>query len=502
MASFNAEYTPLEEIPKLRTELRDSFASGLTLPPAFRIQQLRQLARMCQENKDAIAEAVAQDLAKPKIEVFSAEVGPVIERSLYAAERLHEWTRPEKIEVNTPWQKEWDTRLYRLPKGVVLVIAPWNYPVILSLQPLGGAIAAGCCVVLKLSEVAPHYASLLTRLLPQYLDSRAYRIVNGAVPEVTKVLELQWDHIFYTGHGAIARIVSAAAAKHLTPLTLELGGKSPVIIDPASDLTLAARRVLYGKFNNAGQICVCPDYVLIPASAKPAFIAALQDAYKEWFPNGCLESDDFGSIVNPTHHARLKGLLDRTKGRIVMGGRVGDDKKGRMVRMELTVVDGVGQEDALMEGEIFGPILPILEVRDVDEAIEFVRARPHPLVLYAFTQDDDVRRKVLLRTTSGNLVFNDTFMQLSGDLFDYILHVNELPFGGVGESGYGRQAQKWSFDIFSYERSYVDIPPRMEPGLSHRYPPYDGRAMAIMSAATNMKIPKDDVSGGGVEGLF
>ncbi|TRM57648.1 aldehyde dehydrogenase [Schizophyllum amplum] len=493
MASFHTEYTPLEAIPKLRTELRDSFASGLTLPPAFRIQQLRQLARMCQENKDLMADALAEDLAKPRIEVLSVEVGAIIHRALHAAEQVPEWTRPEKIEVDTPWQKEWDTRLYRFPKGVVLIIAPWNYPLILSLQPLFAAIAAGCCVVLKLSEVAPHYASLLTRLLPQYLDSRAYRIVNGGVPEVTKVLELQWDHIFYTGNGAIARIISAAAAKHLTPLTLELGGKSPVIVDPASDLTLAARRVLYGKFNNAGQICVCPDYVLIPAAAKPKFIAALQDAYKEWFPNGSLESADFASIVNPTHHARLKGLLDRTKGRIVMGGRVGEDKNGRMVRMELTVVDGVREDDALMEGEIFGPILPILEVRDVDEAIEFVRARPHPLVLHAFTQDDDVRRKVLLHTTSGNLVFNDTFMHLA---------VSELPFGGVGESGYGRQFNKWSFDLFSYERSYVDIPPHVEPGLSHRYPPYDERAMTIMTAATRMKIPTDEVSGGGLEELF
>ncbi|TRM57646.1 aldehyde dehydrogenase [Schizophyllum amplum] len=493
MASFDAEYTPLEEIPKIRTELRDTFASGLTLPPAFRIQQLHQLARMCQENKDAIVDALTLDLGKPKIEVFSGEIGPIVDRSLYAAERLREWTRPEKVEVGTAWQKEWDTRLYRLPKGVVLVIAPWNYPVVLSLQPVIGAIAAGCCLVLKLSEVAPHWASLLTRLLPQYLDTRAYRIVNGAVPEVTRALELQWDHIFYTGHSAVARIVSAAAAKHLTPLTLELGGKSPVIIDPASDLTLAARRILYGKFNGAGQTCICPDYVLIPTSAKAAFIAAYKEAYAEFFPNGCLDSDDYASIVNPTHHARLKGLLDRTKGRIVMGGRVGEDKRGRMVRMELTVVDGVEEEDALMEGEIFGPILPILEVRDIDQAIEFVRRRPHPLVLYAFTQDDDVRRKILLRTTSGNLVFNDTYMQLA---------VKELPFGGVGESGHGRQFSKWSFDLFSYERSYVDVPPHLESGLSHRYPPYDDMAMAIMSAATNMEIPSDEVSGGGVEDLL
>ncbi|TRM57649.1 aldehyde dehydrogenase [Schizophyllum amplum] len=493
MASFTTEYTPLEEIPKIRTQLRDTFASGLTLPPAYRIQQLRQLARMCQENKDAITDALALDLGKPKIEVLSGEIGHIIARSLHAAEHVHEWTRPEKVEVDTPWQKEWDTRIYRLPKGVVLVIAPWNYPMALALQPLLGAIAAGCCVVIKLSEIAPHHASLLTRLLPQYLDSRAYRIVNGGVPEVTKVLELQWDHIFYTGHSAVARIISAAAAKHLTPLTLELGGKSPVIIDPASDLTLAARRVLYGKFNNAGQICVSPDYVLIHASAKPAFIAALQEACKEWFPNGCLESDDFASIVNPTHHARLKGLLDRTKGQIVMGGRVGEDKNGQMVRMELTVVDGVEEDDVLMEGEIFGPILPIVEVRDIDEAIEFVRARPHPLVLYAFTQNDEVRRKILLRTTSGNITFNDTVMQLS---------VNELPFGGVGESGHGRQIQKWSFDIFSYERSYVDIPPHVEPGLSHRYPPYDDRAMAMMSAATNIEIPTDEIAGGGVEELL
>ncbi|KII92978.1 hypothetical protein PLICRDRAFT_155932 [Plicaturopsis crispa FD-325 SS-3] len=471
--------TPIGQIPGIQETVKRTFSSGKTRPLAWRKNQLHQLARLVQENIDVLVDATMQDLGRPKQETLFIEIGPIIERSVLSAERLEEWAEPETPEV-PDWQKEWRPKIYKASKGTVLIIAPWNYPIILSLQALIGAIAAGCTAVVKPSEVAPASAQLLAELFPKYLDTFAFAIVNGGVPETTRLLEMQWDHIFYTGNGRVARIVAAAAAKDLTPTTLELGGKSPVIIDPAYNMHIAAKRILWGKVNNAGQICVAPDYVLISRSKQDEFVAALKTNYDSFFPDGALGSASYGRIVNPIHHARLKSLLDRTKGTVVLGGAVTGS-----VGFEPTVVKDVRSGDSLMEEEIFGPILPIIPVDSIEDAIRFVNSRPHPLVVYPFTDDQILKQKLLEEIISGSIVFNDTVGQLG---------VSALPFSGIGESGHGVQVMKYTYDAFTHLRASLDLPQDVEPSLEIRYAPYneqsDGFKIMTMAVGTDIPPPK------------
>ncbi|KAJ7465761.1 aldehyde dehydrogenase [Mycena galericulata] len=366
----------------------------------------------------------------------------------------------EPIRLNClDWQKPWAPTIHKAAKGTALIIAPWNYPLILSLQPLHGAISAECCAVVKPSEIAPHYAQLLSELLPKYLDGNAYRVILGGPEETTHLLELQLR---------IGRIVSAAATKHLTPLTLELGGKSPVTVDPSFDIPLAAKRTLWAKAQNCGQLCVSPDYVY-------AFIDALKVAYAELFPECSIKSNSISRIVNPAHHARLMDLSKRSQGKVVMGGGTEGTTK-----IELTVVKDVLANDSLMEGEIFGPFLPIVAVNTVEDAIEFVRNHDHPLSLYVFTESEEVKKQVLAETLSGSVAFNDLIQQLA---------VSELPFGGVGDSGHGRQGLRYTFDTFSYERGAIDVPQAVEPFNAVRYQPYDEEKFKALTAAAFLPIP-------------
>ncbi|KAJ8090115.1 Hexadecenal dehydrogenase [Marasmius tenuissimus] len=314
------DYTPIDDIPKVHKELNETFIERVSLPIAWRQHQLLQVARMLQENHQAFADALNKDLGRPAHEAYTMEISTMIDRAISSAKALPKWAAPEnKVDDVPDWQKDWRPTVYRTPKGVVLVIAPWNYPVILSIQPLMGAIAAGCPAVLKPSEVASNVATVLAEYIPKYLDNRAYKVVNGGVKETTKLLELKCANLFYTGNGTVARIISAAAAKHLTPLTLELGGKSPVIIDPEVDLDIAAKRVLYGKLSNAGQLCVTPDYIYIPTAKDPdavkRFVASFKKAVNECWPNGSLTSSDFSHIINQNHFKRVDNIISRTKER-------------------------------------------------------------------------------------------------------------------------------------------------------------------------------------------
>lgn len=467
--------TLVSAIPEIRNALQATFRSGLTRPIAWRQHQLYQLARMAQNERELICDALQKDLGKPKTEVLMAEVGVIVERAVKSAEQLPEWAKTEYPEV-PDWQKSWKPTLYKAPKGTVLIISPWNYPMILSFQPLIGAIAAGCTAVLKPSELIPTYSQLLAEIVPKYLDPNAYRIVNGAVPETSKLLELQWDHIFYTGNGRVARIIASAAAKHLTPLTLELGGKSPVIIDSAYDIDIAAKRILWGKCNNAGQICVAPDFVLVQRDKQDELVKAFQKHYNSFFPEGALDSPLFGSIVSDLHYKRLTSLLSRTKGEVVLQGRADAARR----RLEPTIVKDVADGDSLLEEELFGPILPLVPVDSLKQAIDFVNSRSHPLVLYAFSDNESVKQQLVSETQSGGIVFNDTFQQLA---------VNELPFGGVGESGYGNQVMKHTYDTFTQLRSSIDMPKEAEPYLANRYPPHSEAAVKALTAAVYTPIP-------------
>ncbi|THH27353.1 hypothetical protein EUX98_g6826 [Antrodiella citrinella] len=469
-------YTPSAEIDEIYARLQKTFKEGKTRPIAYRRQQLLQLARMMQDNRTAIEEAELADLGKPRQETTIAEVSAVLGSALRAAESLVEWTTPDKPKVEE-WRSSWDTTIFKVPKGVSLIISPWNYPFIITFNPLVGAIAAGCPVVLKPSEAVPACSALMKSLVEKYLDPEAYAVVNGAVKETTDLLSRPWGHMFFTGGGKIGRIIAGAAAKTLTPVTLELGGKSPVVIDEGCDLELAAKRTLFGKSQNSGQLCVSPDHVYVPRSLAPAFKEAVKKVYASFFPDTALHpSAQWGNIVNPLHHSRVKGLLDRTKGEILVGGGVDANK-----RIALTVVAGVKPDDSLMEEEIFGPLLPVIEVENLDETIRLIGERPHPLVLYAFTNNEETRQRLVNETNSGGLIFNDTTIHLS---------IHEMPFGGLGESGYGAYHGKDSFDSFTHRRSSINVPAAAEGIFAARYRPYSDEKYAIMSAGAHVKIPE------------
>ncbi|KZS97046.1 aldehyde dehydrogenase [Sistotremastrum niveocremeum HHB9708] len=437
-------YTPLEQIPKIHATLKKTFDSQTTLPLQYRKNQLYQLARLVRDNKDAFVDALHKDLGKQKLEVVLQEVNSSVAMCIDSADNLEEWAKPEKPKVE-PHKEHWNITVNRVPKGAALIISPWNYPLILTVQPLIGAIAAGCTAAVKTSEYTPTVSKLFADLFPKYLDANAYIIVKGAIPEVTTLLQLQWDHIFYTGNGKVARIISAAAAKHLTPLTLELGGQCPVIIDPSYDIKLAAKRILWGKVQNSGQLCVTPNHVLVTRDKQEELIEALKEVNKEFYPNGALHSSStFGRIVNPGHFRRLKALLERTKGKIVFGGGF-EGERG----IEPTVVRDVPHVDSLLEEELFGPILPLVPVDSIDEAIQWINNHPHPLALYTFTEDEELKQKVLEKTNSGSLIFNDCVTQVA---------VHEAPFGGHGESGHGYQFSYYTFQTFSHFRSSLDMP--------------------------------------------
>ncbi|MDX3452049.1 aldehyde dehydrogenase family protein [Streptomyces sp. ME02-8801-2C] len=449
------------------TRLRATFQTGRTKPLIWRKQQLRALRALLTEHQDAFEEALHTDLGKGATESHVMEIGFLVREIDHTLRHLDRWVRPSRVSVPLSLvpARAWTVRE---PLGTVLIISPWNYPLNLALAPLIGALAAGNCVVLKPSEVAPATSSVLAHWLPRVLDPQAVAVVEGGVPETTALLEQRFDHIFYTGNGTVGRIVMAAAARHLTPVTLELGGKSPAVVEPGTDLATAARRIAWGKFMNAGQTCVAPDYVLAVGRAGTEIEAHLIEAIREMYGHDPACSDDYGSIVNERHFDRLAGLL--ADGRTVVGG--GHDRPTRYIAP--TVLADMDPESPVMREEIFGPILPIVSVPDLDAAISFITGRDKPLALYAFTASNRTKRRLIAETSSGGLTFGVPTAQLA---------VSGLPFGGVGESGMGRYHGSYSLDTFSHTKSVLDKP--LQPDtLRVTYPPYTRRKDRILRRIT------------------
>lgn len=452
--SRSAPSTDLAVIADTVKRLRGAFDSGRTRPLAWRREQLGRIRDLVRENAEELLTALRADLGKPELEARATDVQIVAGEVALAQKHLRRWTRPEK--VATPLnQKPARARIVREPLGVVLVIAPWNYPVQLLLSPLVGAVAAGNAVVLKPSEVSAHVSGALARLVPRYLDPEAIALVEGGVPETTALLEQRFDHIFYTGNGAVGRVVMAAAARHLTPVTLELGGKSPCIVDDTANLDVAARRIAWGKFMNAGQTCIAPDYVLVSEGREGALVEKLDEAIRSFYGEKPRETSDYGRIVNERHHRRLTAYL--ADGEVAIGGEA--DESERYIAP--TVLRHVDPSAPVMQEEIFGPILPVLPVRDVDEAISFVNAREKPLALYVFSEDAGVEEKVVERTQSGGVCVNATIWHIANP---------NLPFGGVGASGMGAYHGRSSFETFSHRKSVVTKSTRLDPKIL--YPPY------------------------------
>ena len=438
------------------TALHRHFATGATKPRSWRREQLLALRALLTENSAEIQQALARDLGKSALEAHMTEIGITVSAIDYALKNLKKWTAPRRLNVPLSLMPG-RASLVREPLGTVLIIAPWNYPVQLLFAPLIGALAAGNTVVLKPSEVAEEVSHLLAQLVPQYLDQQAIALVEGGVQETTELLAQRFDHIFYTGNGQVGRIIVHAAAENLTPITLELGGKSPVVVDGTTDLGVAARRIAWAKFLNAGQTCVAPDYVLVLDGVERQLLAELQTAITEFFGTDPQVSPDYGRIINDRHHRRLMSYL--SQGTVEYGGRT--DVADRYIQP--TLLSPASLESPVMTEEIFGPILPLVPMKSMDQALNFINGRDKPLALYGFVSEENQRRLVA-ETSSGGLVFGAALVHLSP---------HDWPFGGVGESGMGAYHGQKSVENFSHDK-VVFTKHLLPDTLRAIYPPYRG----------------------------
>ncbi|XP_069827872.1 aldehyde dehydrogenase family 3 member A2 [Dendropsophus ebraccatus] len=441
---------------KIVNTARQAFATGKTRSLDFRIQQLQALKTMIVENDAEIKEALKADLHKNDCSAYSYEMMGLIAEIDLCIDNLYDWAAPQHVKKTLMTLGD-EVYINYEPLGVVLVIGAWNYPLVVCLQPVVGAIAAGNAVVIKPSEVSEHTAKALEKFIPRYLDKELYPVVNGGVAETTELLAERFDHIFYTGNTNVGKIIMTAAAKFLTPVTLELGGKSPCYVDKDCDIDIASRRIAWGKFVNCGQTCIAPDYILCDKSIQGKLIEKMKESLKEYYGDNPKESPDYERIINKRHFNRVLNLLKGEK--VAIGGEHDEST----CYIAPTVLTDVKPEAKVMQEEIFGPLLPIINVKDVDEAIQFINKGEKPLALYAFANNKKVIKKMISQTSSGGVTGNDVFMHFT---------VAELPFGGVGHSGMGAYHGKHSFDTFSHKRSCLIKSLSMEGVNKLRYPPY------------------------------
>ena len=431
---------------------RTFFATGQTKPYEYRLAQLKSLKDAILERQDAIVQAAKDDLGRPEFEGYF-EIGVLAELS-YVIKKLKSWMKPEKVGLPIA-QLPGSAWVQPEPLGSVLIIGPWNYPFQLVISPLIGAIAAGNCAIIKPSELAPATSKVVADLITSTFSPEYVAVQEGGVETSQALLAQKFDHIFFTGGTRIGQIVMEAAAKHLTPVTLELGGKSPCIVDSDIKLEVAVNRIVWGKFLNAGQTCVAPDYLLVHKDIKPAFVAALKERIQQTYGDDPAQSPDLSRMVGDRQFDRVAGLLD--SGEIVAGGQ--SDRATRFIAP--TVLDNVEWDAPIMQDEIFGPVLPVLEYENVEDAIALINSKPKPLALYLFTQNKALEAKVLSSTSSGGVCLNDTILHLA---------IWGMPFGGVGNSGMGAYHGKTSFDTFSHQKSVLKKPFWLD--LDWRYPPY------------------------------
>ena len=451
-----------EHYPAMMTELRQFFAEGVTRDLGWRDGQLAAMDKLLRENETAIGEALAADLGKPPQEVLLGELALLYSGIRYTRKRLKRWSRPRRVHTPLLGQpgSSW---VQPEPLGVVLILGAWNYPFQLVFGPLLPAIAAGNCAVCKPSEIAAHSSALMAELIPKYMDARAVRVVEGAVDETTELLRQRFDHILYTGGAAVGKIVMRAASEHLTPVTLELGGKSPCVIDRDADLASAARRIIWGKCINSGQSCIAPDYVLVHPEQRDELVGAIKAELDQMYGPDRLNSADYANIINPRHFQRIRQYLD--DGKVAIGGRMDESRH----RMEPTVLVDVAPDAPVMQEEIFGPVLPVLTVADLDEAMDYIRAGDKPLAAYLFTRSKASENRFVETISSGNMCINDVIMFMS---------VHELPFGGVGMSGMGQYHGRFGFDRFSHLKAVMKRGRFPDPSV--RFAPYADWKMKLL----------------------
>ncbi len=455
-----------QSISDILRKQRIFFNSGITKDIPFRIQQLSILKKAITENEDDILKACKSDMRKPPLEAYTSERGIVLNEVDYALKNLKSWSKPKR--VRTPLRH---TRffgiaqhflassfIYSEPYGVVLIMGPWNYPFQLILNPLVGAIAAGNCSVLKPSEITPHASGIIARIIGGYFDPDFISVIEGGAETAQSLLAEKFDYIFFTGGTRVGKMVMEAAAKHLTPIALELGGKNPCIVDSDVHVEHAAKRIVWAKFFNAGQTCMTTDYILADKLIKKKLLQSIKKTIKEFYGDDPSKSPDYGRIINGKHFERLSRLLK--EGDIVIGGGINPTDR----YIAPTVIENASPEHEIMKEEIFGPILPVIEYEKLDDAISFVNERPKPLALFFFSRDKQKQDRVLRETSSGGGCINETFVH----------EINFcLPFGGVGNSGIGKYHGKFSYDTFSNKKGIMKKSFLFD--LKLRYPPYKNK---------------------------
>ncbi|HDG6919057.1 TPA: aldehyde dehydrogenase, partial [Staphylococcus aureus] len=445
------------------------FNTQQTKDISFRKEQLKKLSKAIKSYESDILEALYTDLGKNKVEAYATEIGITLKSIKNARKELKNWTKTKN--VDTPLYL-FPTKSYikKEPYGTVLIIAPFNYPFQLVFEPLIGAIAAGNTAIIKPSELTPNVARVIKRLINETFDANYIEVIEGGIEETQTLIHLPFDYVFFTGSENVGKIVYQAASENLVPVTLEMGGKSPVIVDETANIKVASERICFGKFTNAGQTCVAPDYILVHESVKDDLITALSKTLREFYGQNIQQSPDYGRIVNLKHYHRLTSLLNSAQMNIVFGGHSDEDER----YIEPTLLDHVTNDSAIMQEEIFGPILPILTYQSLDEAIAFIHQRPKPLSLYLFSEDENATQRVINELSFGGGAINDTLMHLANP---------KLPFGGVGASGMGRYHGKYSFDTFTHEKSYIFKSTRLESGV--HLPPYKGKFKYIKAFFKN-----------------
>lgn len=471
--------TNITEISGRVTRARAAFRSGETRPLAWRRAQLNQMRRLIVENADALKAALFADLRKSATDAQLTELGVIEGEIAHTLKHLARWAKPKRLSLPAVLLPA-SAKLVPEPLGTVLVIAPWNYPVQLLLVPAVGALASGNAVVLKPSEVSPHVSALLGRLVPAYFTTDAVQIIEGGVEETTALLDERFDHIVYTGNGTVARIVMRAAAEHLTPVTLELGGKSPTWFDDDANIARAARRIVWAKFLNSGQTCTAPDYVLTTPDRVEALTAALKSEIARMWGDAA-SSPDYGRVINERQFDRLSSYLDQ--GTVVVGGAI--DRSQRLIEPTVLLmpppadVSAPRTSDAtvpVLRDEIFGPILPIVPVADYRAAIDYVNAGDKPLALYVYSGSQQVRDAFVRETSSGSVVFNAGVIQSGSPV---------LPFGGVGESGMGAYHGRFSWATFSHQKPVLDKPLKPDT-LELLQPPLTPRGRKLVDRISRM----------------
>ncbi len=442
------------DYPALVARHRKYFRGGATRSVEWRERQLNALRAMMTDRAEDFYAALWTDLRRNRTDADLTDVKFLVGEAGHALAHLRDWMKPVPISI-PPMFAPSDGQVRFDPLGVGLIIGTWNYPAMLTLSPLIAAISGGNTAVIKPSDMSVATADVLARMLPEYMDHDAFSVVLGGVPETTALLQQQWDHIFFTGGTTVAKVIMAAAAAQVTPVVLELGGKSPTIVHSSADLRVAARRITQGRWNNAGQTCTAPDYVLVFKDVAAPFLQQLKETMVQFYGRDAQKSPDYGRIISERHFDRLTALL--ASGTVYEGGQ--HDRADKFIAP--TVLVNVSPDSPVMQDEIFGPILPVLEVDSVERVIDFVNARPSPLGLYLFAEDQRVTEQILSKTTSGDAVINDCTIHPL---------IPDLPFGGVGNSGMGKYHGEWGFRAYTNARGVLNHSTKMDPDV--RYPPY------------------------------